>query len=147
MIEIEQRQLFNAELGHRGDCWKVCLASILELGYEDIPHFVQLEEDGEIPSHWNATIEFLRPHGLTIAQFGLWGDETPYLMFGNEKIRYHFHAPGHWIAGVVSKRTYPDGEHISHAVVMEGDKLAWDPHPLRADGHLGFTRAYLLVHT
>lgn len=147
MIEVEQRQLYNPdpELKQRGDCWKCCIASILELDYDDVPHFVQLEEDGEIPSFWNATQTFLRDRGLVLAYFGLWGAEQPYLMFGNEKIKYHFTAPGHWIAGVVSPRVDADGANISHAVVMCGGDVAWDPHPRRDQGHLGYTDAYLLV--
>lgn len=144
MIPVEQRQLYVPDES-TGDCWKCCIASILELPYEDVPHFVEQEERGEVESWWNETIGFLRPRGLTMATFGLWGDERPFLLFGSEPIRYAFHAPGHWLASVVSPRTAPGGEHISHVVVMNGDRIVFDPHPQRDDGHRGFTEAYLLV--
>jgi hypothetical protein len=66
-------------------------------------------------------------------------------MWGNRQIEFWFHSPGHWIASVVSPRTDPQGEHISHTVVMSGDQVVWDPHPLRDEGHLGFKQALLLV--
>ena len=144
MIPVEQRKLYVAG-EQTGDCWKCCLASILELDYDDVPHFVEQEERGEADSWWNATQQWLRPRGFVLAQFGLWGDEHPFLMFGSEQIRFHFTAPGHWLAGVTSPRTTPEGEHISHVVVMSGSEVAWDPHPLREQGHLGFTQAFLLV--
>jgi hypothetical protein len=144
MIPVEQRQLYVPGES-TGDCWKCCIASILELPYEDVPHFVEQEERGEVASYWNETLAFLRPRGFTFARFGLWGDERPFLLWGSQMIRYAFHAPGHWIASVESPRKTPEGEHISHVVVMNGDKIVFDPHPQRDDGHRGFTEAYLLV--
>lgn len=146
MIPVEQRQLYAVGQAP-GDCWKCCIASILELDYDDVPHFVQLEDDGDVDSWWNATQAFLRLRGCVLARFGLWGGEAPMLLFGSKQIRYHFSAPGHWIAGVVSPRMTPEGENLSHAVVMSGSQVAWDPHPYRDEGHLGFTEAYLLVTT
>src|SRR5438270_13938396 len=119
MKPIEQREPYDAEQGLTGDCWKCCLASILELPYEAVPHFVQLQEDGEIESYWNASLAFLRERGLTLTRFGLWGKENPYLLHGSKRIRYFFSAPGHWIASVHSPRY--DGEHV---VVMRGSSIA-----------------------
>lgn len=146
MIPVEQRQPYAPNQAV-GDCWKCCIASILELDYDDVPHFTQLEEEGTTDSWWNLTQGFLRLRGCVLARFGLWGAETPMLIFGSKKIRYHFSVPGHWIASVVSPRMTPEGENLSHAVVMNGSTIAWDPHPSRDEGHLGFTEAYLLVAT
>lgn len=143
MIPVEQRQLYVAG-EQAGDCWKCCLASILELPYEDVPHFIEVaERNGS--SWWNETLEWLRPRGFTIVRFGLWGESQPFLLFGSRQIRYHFSAPGHWIGGVVSRRTDADSEPIGHVVVMQGSEIAWDPHPDRDQGHGGFDEAFLLV--
>jgi hypothetical protein len=153
VIPVEQRQLFVPDES-TGDCWKCCIASVLELPYEDVPHFAEMEEAGTVQSYWNTTQEFLRPRGFLLAHFGLWGDERPYLTWGGQKpavapdgrdIHYAFSVPGHWIAGVVSPRTDENGENIGHVVVMNGSEITWDPHPHRDEGHLGFTDAYLLV--
>lgn len=144
MIPIEQRQLYIAEK-QSGDCWKCCLASILELSYEDVPHFVE-EGEREYTSWWNATQAWLREQGYVIATFCLRGKDRPLLSINDrEDIDYHFSAPGHWMAGVTSPRMTPEGENISHVVVMNGSSVVWDPHPLRDQGHLGFTEAFLLV--
>lgn len=144
VIPVEQRLLYVAG-EQAGDCWKCCIASILELDYDDVPHFAQDAEHGDSESWWNATQEWLRPRGLVLARFGLWGDERPFLMFGSDRLRWHWSVPGHWLAGVTSRRTRPNGEHIGHVVVMNGSEVAWDPHPLRDEGHLGFEEAFLLV--
>jgi hypothetical protein len=146
MIAVPQRQLFDEESGQAGDCWKCCIASILELDYDEVPHFVQLEQDGQVESYWNATIDWLRRRRLAVARFGLWGTEKPFLLFGSQKIAYHFNAPGHWIASVTSLRIDREGNNIEHVVVMNGSSVIWDPHPLREQGHLGFREAHLLVH-
>ena len=144
MIPVEQRQLYVPDVSV-GDCWKCCIASILELDYDDVPHFYELEARGEIESGWNATQDFLRERGLAMATFALWGAKSPRLQFGTRRIGYHFTAPGHWIAGVESPRKTPEGDHLSHVVVMRGSYLVWDPHPARDEGHNGFTEAFLLV--
>jgi hypothetical protein len=147
VIPVEQRELFDAEAGTVGDCWRCCIASILELPYEAVPHFVANEVRGESDSYWNDTQEFLREQRFVLASFALWGTNTPFLRFGIEEPRFHFTAPGHWIAAVKSPRFIEDGEPGSHVVVMNGSSIVYDPHPQRDDGHLGFTDAYLLVST
>lgn len=140
VIPVAQRQLYVAG-EQAGDCWKCCLASILELPYEDVPHFIEVAGD----EWWNATLEWMRPRGFTIARFGLWGQSEPKLIFGSRKIGYHFSSPGHWIGGVTSPRVDADGNNIGHVVVMSGSAVVFDPHPERDKGHGGFDEAFLLV--
>lgn len=118
------------------DCLVACLASILDLDYEDIP-----QEIADHEKQLNAMVDFLKPRGYLVWTFALHGDEWPQLMFGNERIGYHIHPIGYWIAGVGSPRI-KDGE---HAVVMRSANLVWDPHPLRAMGHRGFRSATILM--
>jgi hypothetical protein len=142
---VEQREMADPENGVTGDCWKCCIASVLDLPYEDVPHFVADEIEGRSDSWWNASQAFLRERGYVLASFALHGSDTPLLRFGNEEPRWHFTAPGHWIAGVKSPRFMEDGEAGGHVVVMSGSSVVYDPHPQRDLGHLGFTDAYLLV--
>lgn len=153
MIPVEQRDLTDEARGRVGDCWPCCIASILELPYEAVPNFFQMEQDGEIPSGWNAAMEFLRAErGLTLWRFSIWGDDSPRLVFGNERIDYHFLIPGYWIASVLSPRVREPCEPCDacgglgwqpgrHAVVMRANDIVWDPHPQREQGHLGFVEA------
>lgn len=43
MKTIEQRKLHDPDNGVFGDCWRACLASILEFPYECVPAFEELK--------------------------------------------------------------------------------------------------------
>lgn len=45
MIPVDMR-IKHDPPNNMGDCFKCCVASILELPYEDVPHFVQLKDGG-----------------------------------------------------------------------------------------------------
>jgi hypothetical protein len=131
---VEQRILYDpANPTVRGDCWKCCIASILDLGYDDVPHFVQEWENGG-DHWWDAAGTWLKPRGFGLAWLPLEGDTWPRLYRGPL-----FEHAGHWIAKVTSARGN------SHAVVMHGYNLAWDPHPDRGLAHQSFLGAHLLV--
>jgi hypothetical protein len=132
---VEQRILYDpANPAVRGDCWKCCIASILNLDYDNVPHFVQDWKDSAGYSWWEATVAWLTPRGFNIAWFPLAGGTRPRLCQGPL-----FEPAGHWIAKVTSARGN------DHAVVMRGDQIAWDPHPDRGLAHNGFLEAHLLV--
>ena len=86
--------------GGKGDCFRACVASILELPNDDrLPN----EHDGNYLLAWQ---EFLGQFGLSV-EFDttrIWRD-------------------GYWIASVTSKNL--DG--ATHAIVMKGTQVAWDP--------------------
>lgn len=174
MIEVEQRDTTGD--GRVGDCWPCCFASILELPYEAVPNFAQMEHDGEVESAWNAAQTFLRARGLIQWSVPIWGsaEDGPRLRFGAELVDYRLHPTGYWVATVRSPRVteecgacrgtgtymppYENGRPGpcegcdavgsvpgNHAVVMRGSGVAWDPHPLRDLGHLGFVQADFLM--
>lgn len=132
MNPVEQRLLFDAETGQRGDCLKCCLASILGLTYDDVPHFAAMGDDW-----WTAKTNWLRERGWILGS-AFWSVDA------DDPTKLCGYTQGYWLAGVKSRRTRPDGSHLSHMVVMLDGEIAWDPHPKRADGHLGFNDGYVL---
>lgn len=127
-----------------GDCVKCCIASILELTYEEVPHFVArevLDETGkqlqwfEGINHWLRTRGY--PLGLkrwsnnrTAAEIfalreerGLQpGESMPAtLMYRTSK--YPDRNDGYWIASVISENF----EDSTHAIVMLDGEVAFDP--------------------
>lgn len=125
MIPVEQRHL-HVPGGPLGDCLTACVASILELPYELVPHFVA-EDDW-----WGCYTRFLAGFGLYAVHFGCDGDERPEWWLPG----------GYWVATVKSPRVVnEDGS----PGLQHDDELAWDPHPRREEGHLGFVGADVYV--
>jgi hypothetical protein len=133
VIPVEQRLLFDAETGQRGDCLKCCFASLLELEYDDVPHFAAMGD-----MWWIEQTNWLRDRGWLLAN-AYWTTAP-----GSDGQRLTGYTEGYWLAGVRSLRTRPDGSNLGHTVVMLDGDLVWDPHPARADGHLGFTDGHVL---
>ena len=153
----------------RGDCLRACVASILDLEYEDVP---DLQGDYQPLFAWlrrDAPGVHVRQRCLTdlscIETLDSWKDWP-----------WQHYEPGYWIAGVHSPRI-PDVETFGcgctskvpggdpecrwchgkpdersmgiawglHAVVMHGSALAHDPHP-EADGTVGRFRSAATFH-
>lgn len=153
---MTQRLLFNAETGQRGDCLKCCFASMLELPYDEVPHFAAMGDNWK--KEQDAWLAARNLRLLTV-----WRG-APHLYPGLVP------TDGYWLASVVSRRVEhrcgacsPDdpgfmndgllcqfcrgwgkrkGEHV---VVMLGREVAWDPHPLRDTGHGGFVESQVFV--
>lgn len=150
--------MFSAEHGKRGDCLKCALASILELDYDDVPHFAAMGTSWATEM-WN----WLAARNLKLLT--VWTG-TP----GQHMTPALVPSDGYWLAGVVSRRVEnacgacePDDPGFmrdgglctfcrgwgkckgAHVVVMKGHEVAWDPHPLRDLGHAGFVEAQVLV--
>ena len=104
MIPVHQQSLYDPESDTGGDCWRCCIASILELPADDVPDFVN--EHGN--RYVAATREWLKERGL-------WFIET----------RYHGNFPGYMIASGPS----PRDKSVFHSVVWKGADMAHDPHP------------------
>jgi hypothetical protein len=166
MIEVEQRKLWRPD-DHPdgpsdGDCFRACIASILELEYESVP---------ELPrgSH-QALCKWLSvaAPGVSVLQrlvCDSWKGEETFESWREWPEEHH--EDGFWIATVRSPRIptcerfgcgcadrVPGGDPECkwchgepgkrsmgiawglHAVVMRYGTLAWDPHPER-DGTIG----------
>jgi hypothetical protein len=165
MIRVEQRQLWrpddHPDGGRRGDCLRACVASILELDYEAVPDLGGLNQPLNdwvreaapglvapyqyLGSTWrlNETLESWREWPTSHYLEGYWiatvhSSRIPnFERFGcgcTERV------PGgdpecKWCAGKPETRSMGIAWGL-HAVVMEGDRLAWDPHPERT-GEVG----------
>jgi hypothetical protein len=109
--------------GSWGDCTRACVASILELPAEAVPHFCEFGEeppgpDGNLP-WWNRLTAFLKPLGYSTLVFEIQGPE-------------HAFKPGcmpfHYIRGGKTRRG------TNHDTVYFDQKLVHDP---RGDDPVG----------
>lgn len=104
MIRVDQTQFGSPH----GDCFRACIASVLELELEDVPHFC----DGN-NSRWLLDLEeWLRPRGL--APIIVQAKGCPAL------------------EGVISLGSGPAARGVRHSVVVEGTETVHDPHPDRS---------------
>jgi hypothetical protein len=91
-----------------GDCFRACIASILELPIEEVPNPHAPEEHW-----WEAWHEWLVPRGLQLVEWHLPRDQPVYCPLR-----------GYWIATVTSP-----SRSCNHCIVMHDDAIAWDPSP------------------
>jgi hypothetical protein len=106
MIFVEQRQPHDPENGIVGDCFVACLATVLELPYEDIPEFQNMGDNW-----WKRYNSWLYNLGYYVSEYG--PDKPPV---------------GYSIAVGPSPRF--EGE--NHCVVALNGVVVFDPHPDRA---------------
>lgn len=123
MIPVKQR--ISGKLGDevRGDCFKVCIASILERPYEEVPHFVQQEKEGGY--HLDHLNRWLADEGYPFqALYRQVGSGDPMLLWLDGRHGDTWpENPGYWLATVRSKRF--EGTH--HTIVMHEDRAVFDP--------------------
>lgn len=106
------KPVMQTALGLDGNCFAACLASLFDLGIDDLPNFVaqQRERDG---SDWAVPVrEWLRARGFGIVMIGLNGDESVLRELGGFYIVSGQSVPGVW-----------------HATLWSGGRLVHDPHP------------------
>lgn len=91
----------------RGNCWQACLASILDLPLDDVPHFVDIDARGG--ENWfHSTINWLWKRGLAMYTPETHPENMYYLVTGKS----------------------PRGD-FYHVVVYRNGELVHDPHPDR----------------
>jgi len=132
MKPVEQRSVW-AKPGDHGDCMNACLASLLEVPYEDVPFFKQIEdEDG---SWHQALFTFLDAKGFEFkGSFYPKGPVDNRLGPNFGKPLYNWHeldspgVDGFFMAYGTSLRNAPGG----HAVIINAKgELVHDPHPAK----------------
>lgn len=115
MIPIKQTIKHDPENKQYGDCHRACIASILEIPIEKVPHFLyDGNDDGEI--FFQRTRDYLKQFGLMEVSFGFRAELKPVLEM--MKILN----PGiHYMLGCKSKKGY------GHSVVCCNDQIVHDP--------------------
>ena len=126
MIPVHQRIHGNGKNGEAlGDCLKCCVASILELPYEDVPHFAAGEWKVSESSTWLENLnDWLLEKGWSLrASANFYYKHWPRLdEFALETKPRNWH-DGFWIGAVLAAR----GAGNYHAVVMYGDSVMHEP--------------------
>ncbi len=134
----------NPTEGRFGDCFRACIATILDLPIEHVPHTMAYDERSvDDPGQWYGWLTaWLAERGLTYMEIRT-GDTTP----------------ARWLADLVAGGLQLD--HVisgqgprghRHCVVGRNGTMVHDPHPSRAglvgpdpDPAIGWTIGLLLV--
>lgn len=124
-----------------GDCFRCCIASVLDLPAASVPHFCAEDWDKKEGFTWHIKLQaWLAPRGLTYIELGPIPDECH-----GPKWFEHIAAAGfdafHTMTGV-SPRGW------RHTVVARNGVVVHDPHPdrtgLAAPGDEGWMYGFLL---
>ena len=107
MTPVEQRLFAGVKARIPGDCFKACIASILELQYEEVPHFLLYGEQ------WCHVFNiWLIEKGLVCESRDAYQKKEPPKPYD-----------GYHIVGGMGTRGH------RHAVIAYKDELVFDPHP------------------
>ena len=108
MIPVDQEYMHDPETASVGDCFRACIASVLELPIAAVPHFALMG------NRWGRVLDgFLE--GLS------------------REIDFHEGDPPKdmWVIATVQS---PRASDVLHSVVWRNGEIAHDPHPSRAGG-------------
>ena len=107
MKPVDMISEYNPIDNKSGDCWRACIASLLELSVNDVPHFV-----GEYGNRYmEKTRKWLNERG-----------------FGLVETRYH----GGYNSFLIASGPSPRSKDVTHSVIWQNGKMVHDPHPSRA---------------
>jgi hypothetical protein len=130
MKRVAQLIMAGKDQSPRGDCFKACIASVLERPLEEVPHFVDLESELGY-YHVDLANAWLRKQGYPFEllyhnyNHG-WDQPIQYYVRRKSQWRKHgFERPGYWLMSVKSKN-FKGSDHV---VVARGDAIVWDPSP------------------
>jgi len=114
MKPVDQEFMHDDEKGIQGDCFRACIASVLELPIAAVPHFALLG------SRWMIV---LHTYLSGLSREIEWEDGVP--------------PDGIWAIATVKS---PRGADLMHSVIWRDGKIVHDPHPSRAggEGPLGY---------
>lgn len=111
MTPQNQEFLHNPEAGINGDCFRACIASLLDLPIAEVPHFCNSE------TWFTDTQRFLSEKGYDYP--GGWEVSE------NPGIETFAGVDGYYIGSGPSPR-FPDAH---HAVICKAGQVIFDPHP------------------
>ena len=113
MKPVMQEFEHNPLEGKYGDCQRACVASLLELPIESVPHLYDAEDGAKMYAMW---ADWYKANGVQSVSFGF--DQIPleFMKSVNPNI--------HYILGGVNR----DG--IGHSVIAYNDEVVHDPSPV-----------------
>jgi len=114
MKPVNQIYLHDPDNNSVGDCWRACIASVLELPIEEVPHFGLLD----VREGRREELKFLSKYGYTI--YAIYGDGS---MGNHPKIEVDENE--YYFAIGVS----PRDKNVHHQVVCHKGEIVHDPHP------------------
>jgi hypothetical protein len=146
MTPVDQRSLWTPT--QPGDCLNACLASLLDLPYEEVPFFNKIAREGG-PPYFTQLWDFLESRGYEF-QGSFYPEAQVLDCFPFVEIFNNWHVlpslspgvNGFYLAGGPSPRgpQVPGG----HQIVIRADgSLAHDPHPSR-EGVVRITDVFLI---
>ena len=152
--------------GELGDCWRCCIAAILDMPAAEVPHFIQIAEDnGKRPecdtdkdgklfvrkcrtsSHNALTQRWLRTKGYVLVTFmgaAPWGDGTPWVWYSPSNDEGDPPLDDIILPFIATGPTVRSKKSADqHAVVMTSH-MVYDPHPSNA-GLLAVTQRDMII--
>lgn len=123
------KQTCLVENGVIGDCWRCCIAAVLGLPAEQVPHFMRKDDGTRNFNDEPDTQRWLNDRGYQLVGVRSIG--------GREVVRYpcyhedadQFPTP---VVISVGPTNRSKGRGSNHAVVAQSDKVLYDPHPSEA---------------
>lgn len=115
MTPQDQIMLHEPDKGRQGDCFRACLASILDMNIRAVPHFAAYPSDIWIEE----LIRWLKVNGYELNGTSDYTDE---------RVEAEHGIDGYIIVAGES----PRNKDVRHAVVYYGKKMVHDPHPSKA---------------
>ncbi len=116
---IGEKQKFLKERGEVGDCWRCCIAALINLPIDDVPHFQEIQDKHEGSAIPDAQV-WLNERGYILISVNNWQDVCP-PAWGSNPVTLPYIASGPTIRSKSSKD--------KHACVYIYEKLVYDPHP------------------
>ncbi len=120
------KQTFLKENGQIGDCWRCCIAAIIGLPAEEVPHFVAEEKGNADVQSWLSEKGYVLISASNISVPRWFGDNIEYPV----------------ICCGPTVRSKKIGEH--HAVIMMNNEVVYDPHPSES-GLLATVNQYIII--
>ena len=108
MKPVDQQFMHNPAKGTVGDCFRACIASVLELPADAVPHFALLG------NRWSRVAD-------------------AFCEALSRDLEWHDGEPPDDIWAIVTVQS-PRGSDVRHSVIYRGGKMVHDPHPSRAGG-------------
>lgn len=131
MKPVQQTILHDPANGKTGNCIVACVASLLDMDIEEVPHFLEVGGAQQWRKHLS---DWLLPRGLAYVEIWCAQKETYdwYLLEYLRDIGYYT------LSG-----PSPRHQGVEHMVIARGDEIVHDPHPSNAglaDGYrwIGF---------